>query len=185
MRTIRKPKTKELKAKDFYQTNPAMVQALIDKDFYLKVRQHKILDPCCGKNVIGNVLRKNGFKHINEIDIEQGVDFLAYYKSHDVIIMNPPYSNKYAFIDHALEIARYVYVLLPLDVSNYNLFHREYLNTEKYKGRILMTPKMILHDGIEPKFGGNSSYAWYHFSNDNTNLDKKYEKYADLAEYLR
>lgn len=196
MRTVRTAKPKDLKAKDFYQTHPAMVQSLCNKYLCYVDRDKSILDPCSGNGVIKKVLRKNGFTGlIAQVDIEKKddprvieLDFFEYMQeiNHkvDIIVMNPPYSNKYAFIDEALNVARDVFVLLPLDVSNYNHFHKNYLDTKEYKGRLLMTPKMMLHEGLEPKFGGNTSYAWYHFSNSNSFTNVKTEIYDDLRLYM-
>ena len=43
----------------------------------------------------------------------------------ELIIMNPPYSKKDEFIEHALELAGNVFVILPLQVSNYISFTEE------------------------------------------------------------
>jgi len=187
-RTVRIKKSKELKEKDFYQTHPAMVRALVD-NYNL---EGFILDPCAGHLSIGNGLREKGLQDIIEHDINPcdfsvaKIDFLQQEVPENnvfnAIIMNPPYSNKYAFIDKALEYGCEVFVLLPLDTSNYNIFHKRYLDVPQYQGRLLMTPKVILHEGLETKRGGNSSYAWYHYD-PNVDAIDKYEKYADLMEY--
>lgn len=184
-RTVRIKKTKELKNKDFYQTHPAMVRALMEK-YDLN---EPILDPCAGKGIIGDVLSKQAYV-VKEFDLHPQstpIKKLNFLKTNlsiqiDTIIMNPPYSNKYAFIDKALEYNCEVFVLLPLDTSNYNLFHEKYLDVPHYQGRLLMTPKLILHEGLETKRGGNSSYAWYHYD-PNVYAEDKYEKYANLENY--
>ena len=181
MRTVRIKKPDQLKVQDFYQTHPFMVKCLCD-NFDI---QGTVLDPCAGGGIIADNLSTN----VEEMDLFPKLDrivekdFLSSENnSYDYIVMNPPYSNKYAFILKALEVAQVVFVLLPLDVSNYNLFHREYLNTKQYRGRLLMTPKVMLHSGVEMKKGGNSSYAWYEFSQE-PNGDRKYEIYGDLNQY--
>lgn len=193
MHVGRKQTTPQLKAKDFYQTHPSMVRALIDKKLCNAQKYQTILDPCCGNKIIGTHLRLAGFHDITEIDLYPAnklvsqADFMEFrplIKNFDIFIMNPPFSNKYRFIDRALGIAKTsVYVLLPLDVSNYNYFHQNYLNKPHYKGRLLMTPKMILHENTETKFGGAVSYAWYEFGTRNI-YSAKYETYADLREYM-
>jgi hypothetical protein len=109
-------------------------------------------------------------------------DFLEEKEEQDIVVMNPPFSNKYAFIDKALEIARITYCLLPLDTCNYNYFARNYLIKKTYWGRVTMTPKLFLHDGTETRRGGNSSYAWFEFRQTERQVDA-YEKFLDLEDF--
>jgi len=189
-RTVRIKKSKELKDKDFYQTHPAMVRALIAQCFAKDISVMEVFDPCCGKKVIGNVFRDH-MVNIYESDLYPNdntitkANFLKSNSEFEVVVMNPPYSDKYNFIDHAITISDRSYVLLPLDTSNYNVFHKNYLNQPTYLGRLLMTPKVILHEDLKTKRGGNSSYAWYEFS-DKFKRDPSqdaYERYANLMDF--
>ena len=178
MRTVRIKKVKELKEKDFYQTHPSMVYSLIN-NYDIK---GTILDPCAGKGIIGSIISVDEFDlHPGKSNMQQR-NFLNFYTHYDNIIMNPPYSDKYRFIDHALAVADRIFVLLPLDTSNYNIFHTRYLNTNLYRGRLLMTPKIMLSETIKLKRGGNTSYAWYEFGESKSKV--KYEKYDDLMRYI-
>ncbi len=175
--------------KDFFQTPEICVQALYNKiDIF---GNQRILDPCCGQKPIGNALRKNEKQDIDEFDISiDGYDFLSEYKSndgrclYDTIIANPPYSKKDKFIKQALNIARDVYMILPMQVCNYNSFHRNFLNIPEYYGRILMTPKFFMSQNYQVGLmerGGISAYAWFHWSRE-IKPGYAYEKYVDLDE---
>lgn len=161
-------KTKIENEKDFYQTPIEMTHALL---LYMKLKDisetSNILDPCSGHGAIVKELKRyyNNVNYIDkytEKDIHK-IDFLEYEGAPDVIIMNPPYSNKYEFIDNALQIAPKVFCLLPLQIMNYNIFHTKYMNIPQFGGKIVMTPKVRLHSGIDIKYGGMSSYAWFYW----------------------
>lgn len=82
----RKPES-ERPLNDFYPTPACMVEELIKCNlsiFHKMVENKIILDPCCGKYAIGNVLRKRGFSEYNRIietDLIYGNDFLQEYKN--------------------------------------------------------------------------------------------------------
>jgi hypothetical protein len=186
MNTIRRTKKSDLKKqKDFYQTNPLMVKVLTD---WLKVNQNgaiNILDPCAGKGVIRRGLLSY-FLKVNYMDKFSGKkrgNFLNHNKLYDMIIMNPPYSAKYKFIDHARKQAKHVFCLLPLNISNYNMFHREYEDIPEFVGKIQMAPKMFLDETTEFKAGGTAQYCWYIWDGtNNTSYSKTW--YSDLRKYL-
>jgi hypothetical protein len=159
--------------KDFYQTNPKMVEVLI-MHFISKLSRLTILDPCCGKCVIGKGFFKNDIR-IDEFDffpvskMIEKADFLSYGNTNNyykAVVMNPPYSQKYAFLDHALNHFENVYCLLPEISLNYNIINEKYLSMPRYWGKIKMYPKMFLHEGIEDKFGGTTCYSWLCFDGD-------------------
>ena len=184
---VRRSKTTKNKKADFYQTNPFMSKILID---WLKENKFdpslKVVDPCCGKHSITNELNKY-FGAVSYFDKFQGdnkLDYLEEIISTNIIVMNPPYSAKYAFIDKARQDADYVFCLLPLNISNYNMFHREYEDIPNFVGKIQMAPKMFLDETLDFKAGGNSQYCWYiwHGKN-NTNYSTTW--YYDLRNYNR
>jgi hypothetical protein len=159
--------------KDFYQTNPRMIKALID-NFSPVLSNSKIIDPCCGNHIIHNVLLTSGIS-VDEFDLYPfddntlQCDFLDcgdILTTYDTIIMNPPYSSKYLFLDHALKYFKNVFCLLPEISLNYNIMNEKYLSAPQYWGKLKMYPKMFLHEGIEDKFGGTTCYSWLYFSND-------------------
>ena len=170
---------------DFYITPFPCIRALLDK---IELSPYaRILDPCSGTGVIGKVLREYGFVNYKEYDIVEGRSFYEESGMYDVIIANPPYSEKNKFIDKALTVAKDVYMILPMNVVNYNIFHRNYLNWNEYQGRYLMAPKFFMtQDETEnPKRGGISSYAWFHWSKKNNNNNCSYECYMELEKYFR
>lgn len=183
---VRKSKTIESKKADFYQTNPLMSKVLID---WFKENEFNtslgILDPCCGKHSITNELNKyfNNVSYFDKFEGDNKLDYLEEIISTNIIVMNPPYSTKYDFINKARTEANYVFCLLPLNISNYNMFHREYEDIPEFMGKIQMAPKMFLDETIDFKAGGNSQYCWYiwHDSN-NTKYSKTW--YYDLKKYI-
>jgi len=183
-RRIHKP-TKETE-KDFYQTNPYMVLAL--KEWLIENKfasDLTFLDPCCGDRVIGNGLR-DFYSNIVEIDKfpDEGVeiDFMEYTPNRkvDVIVENVPYSNKYNFINRSIEMADHVFSLLPLNVSNYNMFHREFEAIPEFVGKLQLAPKMFLDQTTDFRPGGTAQYCFYYWSKlNNTNYSKTW--YKDLV----
>ena len=80
-----------------------------------------------------------------------------------------------------MEIADYVFSLLPLNVSNYNMFSREFEDIEEFVGKVQMSPKMFLDQTTDFKAGGTAQYCWYIWSK-NTSENLNYSKtwYKDL-----
>lgn len=179
----RKNKTTKQNEKDFYQTHPAMVKALIDEvDIDPRI---KILDPCNGKKVIQRGLSEY-FVNVKGFDKFSGFprkNFLTHKIRYDMIVMNPPYSAKYKFIDHARKIADTVVCLLPINISNYNMFHTDYEDTPGFVGKIVMTPKMFLSETTTFKTGGTSAYAWYIWDKNN-NTKSSITWYKNLRDFL-
>lgn len=174
--------------KDFYQTPCKATRALLSNITIAPTTT--VLDPCEGAGAISRVLTENNVAYtgIDLFPILQTTikhDFLTYTEKCPLIIGNPPYSKKNEFIEHALTIAKEVYFILPMQIVNYNHFHRTFLNREEYKGRILMTPKFFMSDTLSGNEqlvrGGVSSYAWFHWVvNDPNYITTSYEKYFDL-----
>jgi len=81
---------------DFYQTPLEVTQALIN---FLKLDKGTyIWEPACGKGMMSNVLRNNGYI-VTESDIETGTDFLLQNSTNcSWIITNPPFSLAEEFI---------------------------------------------------------------------------------------
>ena len=123
---------------DFYPTPSCMVRKLIESGNLIEMLDVDILDPCCGKYAIGNVLREYGFKNIIERDLMYGENFLydcynsvnlfpkyhfidykkckdyeikVYHENIDVIVMNPPFKEFNGFVEKAKSIANRVYCI--------------------------------------------------------------------------
>ena len=157
---------------DFYVTPFPCIEALLDN---ISITNKKILDPCCGTGIekcgtVSRVIIESGFiqkiNFFHEYDIISGKDFFNEQDYFDLIISNPPYSIKNRFIKKALLHANDIYFILPMDVCNYNEFHREFLDNELFLGKYLMTPKFFMTDKetYSPKRGGISAYAWFHWA---------------------
>jgi len=176
------------KEQDFYQTPKKAVEILL---YHLKNNnwkpENKVLDPCCGERVISNVIGSY-FKNVGFFDLYPKeyhipkIDFLKCMRlKYDLIVMNPPYSKKKEFIDHALTIADDIFVFLPLQVMNYIDFTEGYLDSEQYIGQIIIYPKMILNETQNIKQGGITAYAWFHFSK--FGRGSKYQVYYDIRKF--
>ena len=115
----RKPESERPEG-DYYPTPSCMVKELIESGlFFPSGLNMRIFDPCCGKYVIGNVLRDYGYTNITEKDIMYGYDFLAKDKNgnykdltkYDIIIANPPFKLFDEFAAKAKLQAKYVYFI--------------------------------------------------------------------------
>ena len=177
--------------KDFYQTPEVCVKALCQS--FVFRRELNYLDPCAGNGVIGKIFKEYGI-NIDESDLYYGEDkrdfLLGEFDHYSAVIANPPYSLKNQFIDRALDIADYVYMILPMQVVNYNRFHEKYLARPEYKGRLLMTPKFFMTDDYQVGLdhpGGVSSYAWFCWSNiiqEAEDVSSSWEWYINLRDLL-
>lgn len=120
----RKPEA-ERSPNDFYPTPRCMVQELLN--FHHLSYADEILDPCCGKYAIGNVLRENGYGQpdngygqLTERDLIYGDDFLKKDETgniiigdehFDAVVMNPPFKSFNAFVEKSKKIANRVYCI--------------------------------------------------------------------------
>lgn len=182
----RKAKSSEENEKDFYQTPYHLSFALLDDLTDSHGSDIHILDPCCGEKAIGNVLCQR-FDNILEFDLfdpDCPVDFLEFQPDvkFDVVVMNPPFTQKLKFIDKALKVANEVYCLFPGLALNYNITG-EYKNKSEYCGQISCYPKANLSSELDPtgyvNWGGTSIYTWLYFSNDGIS-PIKWEKIVDV-----
>ena len=134
----RKPESERPEG-DFYPTPSCMVKELLKNKFVgFELADVRILDPCCGKYAIGNVLRNAGYNNIIERDLMYGQNFLydsypgmrifpdynfidkkkqkdyepkVYQDNIDVIVMNPPFKEFNGFVEKAKDIADRVYCI--------------------------------------------------------------------------
>ncbi len=100
--------------KDFVQTPKEITELLLKYEKF----NGDILEPCCGKGAISNVLLEKGY-NISSSDIKdygygEVKDVFDLRKEYDNIITNPPFSNKFALPiqKHLLKITKKKLVLL-------------------------------------------------------------------------
>lgn len=186
-------KTNPKDKKDFKQSPELCTHALLKE--YPDIN-NIVLDPCCGCNPIGNVLRRYNI-NVCEYDLSPqdgsiGYDFLSsdYLSIYDIktknkkfdkkptIIMNPPFGLKKGFILKAIEISDITFCLLSMQAVNFNDFSREILELREYRGRLKMIPKFFMTENYQiglDKRGGNAQYAWFIFSK------TKYTEFGDIS----
>lgn len=106
----------ERPANDFYPTPSCMVKELLNFSFTDISHFDYVLDPCCGKYAIGNVIRDT-MRYppiITERDLIYGNDFLKDDYSnerYDSIVMNPPFKLFNEFVEKSKKIANRVYCI--------------------------------------------------------------------------
>lgn len=182
----RKEKSEMENKKDFYQTPYCLTEALVDGlkdikligDYFCDVSA--VLDPCAGEGAIGAVL-KTYFRNVKEYDLyseyQENKDFLGETGKYQMVVMNPPYSQKNQFIEHALKIAQFVVVVMPENVVNYTKMNEQFFDKDEYIGKIKTYPKFFMNENLDSiKFGGMSTYSWYIWTND-WDWKRKHSKY--------
>ena len=92
---------------DFYATEPKAVELLLAEETF----DNNILEPCCGKKHITNILEQAGYTIKSSDLIDRGVgadiqDLLEITDWGGDIISNPPYKNALDFVKHSLEIVK-------------------------------------------------------------------------------
>lgn len=97
-------RTGDREVNDYYATEPRVVQELLDVEAFSK----KILEPCCGKGHISEVLKQRG-KEVTSTDlIDRGYggvkDIFSYTHFKGDIITNPPYTKAKDFVEKCLDI---------------------------------------------------------------------------------
>ena len=166
----------ERETNDFYASPSCAVRALIDycKTDSIALDEKKILEPCCGKGHISEVLKKANFKVDSRDLINRGYgekfeDFLKNTEQElDMnIITNPPYKYAKEFVEHSIQMLKdgnYVCMLLKIT----------FLEGTKRQGMFKKYPPykvLIFSDRIncslggdfekDSEYGGAVGYAWF------------------------
>ena len=169
--------------RDFYQTPEIAIQAMLP---FFAIKSREYFDPCAGNKPIEKVFRENGYSSFLSRDkVYDGYDFLKDENHYDAIIMNPPFNQKYKFLDHAFSHAKRTIVILPMLTVNYHIMITRYLSRPDFLGKLVMAPKFYMTEnyqvGIE-KCGGSTAYAWFCWDNmeENSPEDPSLEWYCDL-----
>jgi hypothetical protein len=101
------------KKQDNYYTPEYAIIPLLK---YINKLKYADIWECCdpGNSKITKVLKENGFGVVST-DIQTGYNFFKYEpKDYDIIITNPPYSLKTAFLKRCYELGKPFALLLPL-----------------------------------------------------------------------
>lgn len=128
------------------------------------------LEPCAGDYRIAVFLEEQGIKSVDTCEIQEGRDFFEYQDKVDLIFTNPPYSIAQEFVEHSLEVADTVIMLLRIN----------FLGAQKrYKFFFENEPDALYVLSKRPSFTGkgtdSTEYAWY--------IWQKGEKYINPGIY--
>lgn len=166
-------KKEDRNANDKYITPPSVIQQFLDTAIDLN-KDATILEPCSSsERIIGNVLRKNGFKNITENVYEPSLpetDFLTQdIKPYDYIITNTPYGDKNitAFILQMKKVAtKRIIALYPITIMQGIKRFENIWNDRDFplkKVMLFVRPPLLLEtcrdDG--KYFTGMTFYAWF------------------------
>lgn len=188
----RKPES-ERPLNDFYPTPSCMVKELLNSQlsvFNEAIENKIILDPCCGKFAIGDVLRKVGIAKYNKLvekDLIYGNDFLKedYSTNVDLIIMNPPFKLFDKFINKAKSISEIV-----CSIGKLNFFGAHKRNIEKlweHLEYVLIFDRQIAFDKPEDENGkvecGMMITGWFIWDKNYIGLPKI--SVLDMQKYIR
>lgn len=141
-----KQHNKWIKQDDDFQTPPSAIEPLI---YYLRryfVEQSivTVWEPACGHgNLVEAFKAKDGQVIGTDIHDPEKHDFLKWapkYSTYDIIITNPPYSQKNEFLKRAYEIGKPFAFLLPLTTFEtelrQNLMEKYYTQIIFFNGRV-------------------------------------------------
>ena len=96
----------------FVQTPSYVTEGLLDNEKF----EGEILEPCCGKGAISEVLKRRGYKVESSDLIDYGYgevkDLFCLNKDYENIITNPPFALKIDMIEHLLKLTKKKLVLL-------------------------------------------------------------------------
>jgi len=180
---------------DFYPTPSCMVKELLNSQlsiFNSEIVSMNILDPCCGKYAIGNVLRNSGIADYNNLiekDLMYGNDFLEEYEKYkgcvDIVIMNPPFKLFNEFVKKSKEIAS-----LICCIGKLNFFGAHNRNVEglwEHLEYVLVFDRQIAFDKPETSDGkvecGMMITGWFIWNKNYNGLPQI--KVLDMQKYIR
>ena len=139
---------------DFVQTPKVITEMLLMNEKF----EGTILEPCCGKGAISNVLLNNGYNVISQDKIDYGFgnikDLWQINEKYDNIITNPPFTSKVKMVKHLLEYTNNKLVLLWYVKNIGNVLESK---NSKHLRKIYIINQRI--DWKETKLGW--LFAWY------------------------
>lgn len=138
----------------FVQTPYYVTESLLENEKFEGI----ILEPCCGKGAISEVLKSKGYNVESSDLIDYGYgevkDLFSLNKDYENIITNPPFALKIDMIEHLLKLTKKKLVLLWYAKNIGNL-----IESKRSKGlkNIYVFKRRI--DWAETKIGW--LFAWY------------------------
>lgn len=167
MATHRRIVSKE-KSGTLYQTPAWATEALLKEEEF----EGDILEPCCGKLAIVDVLRKHGYSvtysdivdyYPNQNNNQIIVDFFDIDDQFPNIITNPPFSIAEEVFHHAYKIAqRKICLLLRLAfLEGSGRYERIFKDNAPQRIYVFSERVTMYPDGEERASGGTTAYAWF------------------------
>lgn len=116
-----------------------------------------------GDSQFVQVLSNNGFKVVFS-HIDGGCDFLKYEPENwDVIISNPPYKNKRAFWEHALDLKKPFALLLPLNILSDSVINVTMREREREFQLLIPSKRMRFYNAISGEVGNQPTFKAAYF----------------------
>lgn len=165
-RTLGTHSNEDREQHDFYATEPKAVELLLEVEEFNK----NILEPCCGKGHISDVLKEHGYEVSSYDLVDRGYgevkDFFNFGKIKNTdIITNPPYRKAQEFVEKSLEIvdegAKVAMFLKTLFLESKS---RKKLFTENPPKTIYVSSSRLIcaKNGDFEKYKGSAvSYSWF------------------------
>lgn len=109
------------------------------------------------------VLRENGFNVVRS-HLEDGKDFLTYQpEKWDVIISNPPYTNKRIFWERALDLKKPFALLLPLNILSDSVINVTMKEREREFQLLIPSRRMRFYNASSGEVGNQPTFKASYF----------------------
>ena len=123
------------------------------------------------------VFRENGFEVINS-HIEEGKDFFQYETDKwDVIISNPPYTNKRKFFERCLSFNKPFALLLPVNILSDSIINTTMKNREQDLEILIPSRRTRFYNKLKNEVGKQPTFKAVYFG---VNLFKQQIILCDL-----
>ena len=143
----------ERNPRDFYATPESAFKPVLQ---YLP-RKPRYWEPAQGDGRLVRMLQSSG-RRAAGADLATGTDFLKDNRRREFILTNPPFSLAFEFLEHSLELAPEVMLLLRLNFLGSSK-RRDFFRLNEPNAIFVITPR--------PSFsrGGNDSceYGWFYW----------------------
>jgi hypothetical protein len=172
-KAVSKVKTRVSQDKDLYATMSEDVEILLY--FINPLQFENIYEPMCGNGAISGFLAKAGYTVIasdkyNYPECEKdflGSDFQV--PVGNIIVSNPPFVDKYLYLDKCLQFKVPTMLLLPVNFLGTAMFIRQYQSFCNGVLLIVPRPRFFVPNKVKPTSLKGTNCAWFFFNMGSTN----------------